>query len=88
MGRLTDVTENFAKRLCPKPKLRGVVGSKCQKASRCSLTVITPEKAPKKEKREQAEGGHYRQLASHALCHICNPLHRVNTVRRPARPLN
>uniref|UniRef100_A0A6B0V1R9 Putative secreted protein n=1 Tax=Ixodes ricinus TaxID=34613 RepID=A0A6B0V1R9_IXORI len=51
-----DVTENFAKRLCPKPKLRGVVGSKCQKASRCSLTVITPQLAPQTRPADSEHG--------------------------------
>uniref|UniRef100_A0A6B0UZ30 Putative secreted protein n=1 Tax=Ixodes ricinus TaxID=34613 RepID=A0A6B0UZ30_IXORI len=58
-----DVTENFAKRLCPKPKLRGVVGSKCQKASRCSLTVITPQLAPQTRPADSEHGTYGCPLA-------------------------
>lgn len=54
------------------------------------LTGLTTWKTKntKQKRREQTEGGHYRPLSSHALCHIRNCSHRVNPARSTARPLD
>lgn len=64
-------------RICP-PPLAG-------KTHLCSCLTTWNTKNTKQKRREQTEGGHYRPLSSHALCHIRNCSHRVNPARSTAR---
>lgn len=54
-------------------------------ARKTPLTTRHAQNDTRQKRREQTEGGHYRPLSSHALCHIRNCSHRVNPARSTAR---